>query len=90
VAALASAGDADALAILRRNGEVLAAMVAAVAAALDLAAPAVCPMGGALDHLPDFRAAFREGLITTVPGSRWTEAAGDACAGALALAKELL
>jgi hypothetical protein len=47
-------------------------------------------MGGALDHLPAFRAAFREGLITTVPGSRWTEAAGDACAGALALAKELL
>lgn len=90
VAALASAGDADALAILRRNGEVLAAMVAAVAAALDLAAPAVCPMGGALEHLPAFRAAFRSALITTVPGSRWTEAAGDACAGALALAKELL
>jgi len=90
VAALASAGDADALAILRRNGEVLAAMVAAVAAALDLAAPAVCPMGGALEHLPAFRAAFRSALTTALPGCWWTEAAGDACAGALALAKELL
>jgi hypothetical protein len=65
-------------------------MVAAVAEALDLAAPAVCPMGGALEHLPAFRAAFRAGLTTTVPSSRWTEAAGDACAGALALAKELI
>ena len=47
-------------------------------------------MGGALEHLPAFRAAFRAGLTTTVPGSRWTEAAGDACAGALALAMELI
>jgi phenylacetic acid degradation operon negative regulatory protein len=90
VAALASSGDADALAILCRNGKVLAAMAAAVAAALDLAAPAVCPMGGALEHLPAFRAAFRSALTTALPGCRWTEAAGDACAGALALAKELL
>ena len=89
VAALASSGDPEAQAILVRNGEALAAMVAAVAAALDLEAPAVCPMGGALEHLPAFRAAFRAALTTTVPGSRWTEANGDACAGALALALAL-
>lgn len=89
VASLASAGDADALAILRRNAEVLAAMAAAVAAALDLAAPAVCPMGGALEHLPAFRTAFLAALTAALPGCRCTEAAGDACAGALAMAKEL-
>ena len=90
VAALASTGDADALAILRRNGEALAAMVAAVAASLDLTAPAVCPMGGALEHLPAFRVAFRAALTTTVPGSQWRDAGGDACAGALSLAMDLL
>lgn len=90
VAALASTGDTDSLAILRRNGEALAAMVAAVAAALDLGAPAVCPMGGALEQLPAFRTAFRAALAATVPASRWTEATGDACAGALSLALELL
>jgi N-acetylglucosamine kinase-like BadF-type ATPase len=90
VAALASAGDADAIAILRRNGEALTAMVAAVAAALDLAAPAVCPMGGALEHLPAFRAAFRESLTTNLPDSQWREAAADACHGALSLAMDLL
>ncbi len=90
VAALASAGDADSVAILHRNGEALAAMVTAVATALDLAAPAVCPMGGALEHLPAFRRAFREALTTTLPDSQWREAAGDACAGALSLAMDLL
>ena len=90
VAALARSGDPEARAILHRNGEALAAMVAAVAVALNLTAPAVCPMGGALEHLPAYREAFREGLMTTLPGSHWTEAAGDACAGALSLALPLL
>jgi len=90
VESLARSGDPEARAILQRNGEALATMVAAVAVALDLTAPVVCPMGGALEHLPTFREAFREALTITVPASCWTEAAGDACAGALILAMERL
>ena len=89
VSDLASAGDADARAILRRNAEALAAMVHAVAAALDLATPAVCPMGGALEHLPAYRSAFGTALADALPQSRWTAAAGDACGGALTLAEAL-
>ncbi len=90
VAELASVGDADALAILRRNAEALAAMVAAVAAALELSTPAVCPMGGALVHLPGFRAAVQTALVDALPGAHWTAAAGDGCAGALTLAVALI
>ena len=87
----AAAGDALALAILRRHGEALVEMVVAVAARLELnAPPAVCTLGGAITHLGCFREAFGTALALALPVARWLPPAGDACAGALALAAGLV
>ena len=86
---LAAAGDAEAVAILRRNGEALAESVAAVARALALEAPPVCGVGGALTHLAGLRRAFAEALAEQLPGARIVPPAGDACDGALALARDI-
>jgi len=90
VAAAASAGDAQAAAIVERSGWALAQMVAAIARRLGLLAPPVWPAGGALDHLPPLRQAFADALARRCPGARIARPAGDACAGALAIAKELV
>jgi glucosamine kinase len=86
---LAAAGEAHAAAILDRHGDALAEMVAAVAGALDLAAPPVCGLGGALTHLEGLGRAFRARLAERLPGARLVPPAGDACAGALAMAAAL-
>ncbi len=86
---LAAAGDPQAVAVMERNAGALAAMAAAVARSLDLVAPAVCPMGGALHHLEQLRGPFGRSLTLALPGSRLVGAAGDACQGALALAAAL-
>jgi N-acetylglucosamine kinase-like BadF-type ATPase len=86
---LAAAGDPQAAAILSRHGEALAEAVAAVARALGLAEPPVCGLGGALTHLAGLQNGFREALARRCPGARLVPPAGDACAGALALAREL-
>jgi glucosamine kinase len=85
----AAMGDALALEMLQRHGEALVEMVGAIAARLELAAPPVCTLGGAITHLECFREAFGRALARAVPGARWQEPAGDGCAGALALAAEL-
>lgn len=95
---LAAEGDDTAAAILQRNAEALAAMAAAVAAALGLAGAAagggpslpVCPMGGALTHLGQFRQRFAASLALQLPGAVLVAPAGDACAGALRLAQQQL
>jgi glucosamine kinase len=87
---LATEGDPQAVAVMERNGGALAAMAAAVARGLDLVAPAVCPMGGALSHLEQLKAPFARSLGLALPGSRLVAAAGDACQGALAMAAGLL
>lgn len=87
---LAAAGDPRALAVMEHNAGALAAMAAGVARCLDLVAPAVCPMGGALIHLEQLRGPFGRSLTLALPGSRLVGAAGDACQGALALAAALL
>ena len=86
---LAAAGDPHAAAILRRHGDALAEMVAAVAHSLDLTEPPVCGLGGALTHLAGLGQAFRETLAKRLAGARLVAPAGDACNGALALAAEL-
>jgi glucosamine kinase len=86
VAAAAAAGDGQAQAILARNGAALAAMVGAIARQLGLEAPAVWPAGGALQHLTPLRSALCPALAQACPGAQLVEPAGDACAGALALA----
>ena len=78
-----------AAAILRRHGEALAEAVAAVARALALEAPPVCGLGGALTHLATLQQGFRESLARRCPGARLVAPAGDACDGALALARDL-
>lgn len=90
VEALATAGDADALAVLQRSADALAALVQGVAAALELGQPRVCGQGGALRHLPTFAAAYRRALATRLPAATLVEAAGDACDGALSLAADQL
>ncbi len=86
---LAAAGDPRALAVMEHNAGALAAMAAGVARCLDLVAPAVCPMGGALSHLEQLRLPFTSRLAEVLPGSQLIAAAGDACQGALAMAADL-
>ena len=86
----ASEGLEDAQRILDRSAEALVAMVNAVATALQLTNPAVVPHGGALLHLPCFRATVDQRLTERMPQARWCTAAGDACDGALQLARDLV
>ncbi|MFN7900862.1 MAG: N-acetylglucosamine kinase [Synechococcaceae cyanobacterium] len=86
----AALGDAWALAILERSAAALAAMAGAVADQLELAAPPVCALGGAIEHLVCFRRCFQEALAERLPASRMARAQGDALSGALALALERL
>jgi len=90
VDAAASEGLEDAQRILDRSAEALVAMVNAVATALKLTDPTVVPHGGALLHLPRFRATVDQRLMERLPRARWCTAAGDACDGALQLARDLV
>jgi len=87
---LAQQGDARAAAILAHNAEALAAMVAAVAAALELSQPPVCAMGGALTHLGGLRRRFGVALQQRLGQTPLVGARGDACQGALELAADCL
>jgi N-acetylglucosamine kinase-like BadF-type ATPase len=83
---LAQQGDARASGIMAQNAEALAAMVAAVAAALDLQAPPVCALGGALLHLVELRRQFAAKLTRRLGINALVSPDGDACQGALQLA----
>ena len=87
---LAQLGDARATMILAHNAEALATMVAAVASALDLQAPPVCPLGGALLHLVELRSQFAEKLARRLGRNALVSPDGDACQGALRLAADCL
>ena len=86
----ASEGLEDAQRILDRSAEALVTMVNAVTTGLQLTNPAVVPHGGALLHLPCFRATVDQRLTQRMPQARWCTAAGDACDGALQLAQDLV
>jgi phenylacetic acid degradation operon negative regulatory protein len=85
---LAEQGDARASAILAQNAEALVAMVAAVAAALELRQPPVAALGGGLIHLAGLRHLFETGLRRR--GWILVAPRGDACHGAIQLAAALL
>lgn len=87
---LAEEGDRQASAILERNAAALAAMAAAVAAALELETPAVTALGGAISQRSRFRHHFLDALSAALPDATLVQPAGDAAAGALALARERL
>jgi len=90
VEALAQEADPQAVAILRRHAEALVLSVAGVARALQLSAPPVATLGGAILHLRCFRALFGAALQQALPHAGLVPAAGDAASGALALAREQL
>jgi N-acetylglucosamine kinase-like BadF-type ATPase len=86
--AAAASGDPQARAVIERSAEALAQMVAGVSLRLDLARPAVCGVGGALQHLGTLQTAFSRAVERHCPGAQLQAAAGDACAGALSLAAQ--
>lgn len=90
VASAAAAGDATAQAIVERNGRALAEMAAAISRALQLTAPPVWALGGALEHLAPLRQALVTQLDSLLPGAHLATPAGDGCAGALQLARRCL
>lgn len=90
VEALAAEGDAEATGLLHRHAEALVDSVSGVAQALQLQAPPVATLGGAISHLHIFRSLFRGVLLRCHPEARLQAPAGDAASGALALARELV
>ena len=90
VEALAAEGDAEATGLLHRHAEALVDSVSGVAQALQLQAPPVAALGGAITHLHIFRSLFRGVLLRCHPEARLQAPAGDAASGALAIARELL
>jgi N-acetylglucosamine kinase-like BadF-type ATPase len=81
-------GDAEAQTVMWRSAEALAVMVHTIAEQLDLRAPAVCGVGGALAHLRSLQRAFSDALLQHLPGAQQQAPTGDACAGALNLAAQ--
>ncbi len=90
VSAQAAAGDPQALAVIERAGLELALLVEGVARALGLEQPPLCCLGGAIEHLEPLQRSFQRVLTELLPGSRPQPPLGDACSGALALARGLL
>ena len=90
VAELAAACDPDCQAIVERSAQALAAMAATIANQLGLPAPLVWPMGGALAHLAALGDAFAAALSQACPGAQLAVPQGDACNGALELARDQL
>ena len=90
VVELAGTGDPDCQAIVERSAQALAAMAATIAHQLNLVAPPVWPMGGALLHLTALREAFAEALSKGCPGAKIAMPQGDACSGAIDLARDQL
>ncbi len=81
-------GDLQAQAVIERSAEALAAMVHTIAERLKLQQPAVCGVGGALQHLSGLRQGFHRAVQRRLPGAELQAPAGDACSGALSLAAQ--
>ena len=90
VAAAASEGDAGAAAVVERSAQALASMAATISKQLQLDAPPVWPMGGALEHLALLRGRLEACLGQCCPGAHLLIPAADACSGALSMARECL
>lgn len=83
---LALAGDHDAARIIARSAEELAGLVQGVAEHLNLLAPPVAAVGGAIEHLTALRTRFREALAERFGQAQLVSPHNDACQGALLLA----
>ena len=85
----AAQGDREAQRILDRSAFALAEAASAVARTLHLKTPNLCAHGGALLNLRQFNRAVHEEMQQHLPAARWTQPLGDACDGALAIARDL-
>ena len=88
VVTAAEEGLEEASNILRRSAQVLAECVITVGSRLNLASPQLAARGGAIEHLQGYRRMIEEVLRHQLPQAQWSSAAGDACDGALTLARE--
>ena len=86
----AEAGDPQALQVIHDAACALSDAVVGVAEALKLAPPTINAQGGAITHLPLLRSELERQLNQRLPGWHWSNAGGDACDGALSLARELI
>ena len=85
----AEQGLEEAEAIVRESAETLSESVETVASRLNLTSPRLAIRGGALDHLCHFRVAVEQAISRRLPQIHWSAAGGDACQGALVMAREL-
>ncbi|MGC6482507.1 MAG: N-acetylglucosamine kinase [Synechococcus sp.] len=90
VHAQAVGGDREAEAVLVHSATALAQAVAAVTEVLSLQAPAISAQGGAITHLPYFRSLVSDQLDQRLGLWHWATSGGDACDGALSLARDLV
>lgn len=90
VHAQALAGDGMALQVIEASALALADAVTAVARALKLDHPLISAQGGAINHLALLHDRVDEHLNQNLGQWSWMSAGGDACDGALTLARELL
>ena len=90
VSAAADRGHVQAMGILKRSAEALAEAAEAVASALGLTQPVLCPRGGALLNLSSLQQSVQTSLAQRQVESCWEMRQGDACDGALMLALDLL
>ncbi|MFM7313102.1 MAG: BadF/BadG/BcrA/BcrD ATPase family protein [Cyanobium sp.] len=88
--AVACEGDPEARGVLQHHAQALVESVCGVARGLQLDAPAVATLGGAITHLQVFRGLFCERLRGFLPEARLQAPAGDATSGALAIAAAVL
>ena len=84
----AAQGDREARRILDRSAFALAEAASAVARQLHLKEPNLCAHGGALLNLKEFNGSVRQAMQQHLPSARWAQPLGDACDGALALARD--
>ena len=82
-------GLKPAQAILTKSATTLARCAGTVARTLDLVQPRLVGHGGTLEHLAGFREAVHRAIEEELPDVRWQKPAGDACQGALTMAREL-
>ena len=65
-------------------------LVEGVAKGLGLEQPPLCCLGGAITHLEPLQQSFQRVLAERLPGTIPQAPLGDACSGALALARGLI
>ena len=85
----AAAGFAEAETIVTRSASALARCAGTVAGVLGVDRPNLVGHGGGLTHLHHFRRSVERAVRQELGDVTWVDATGDACHGALTMAKEL-